>query len=47
MITARPCRYCGKESDPPRHYNGLDRIDNECRVYNEETCDSAAATVTS
>ena len=40
MITARPCRYCGKESDPPRHYNGLDRIDNECRVYNEETCDS-------
>ena len=39
-ITSRPCRYCGKVSDPPRHYNGLDRIDNSVRVYNEETCDA-------
>lgn len=22
-IVARPCRYCGKKSDPPKHYNGL------------------------
>ncbi len=39
-ITARPCRYCGKPSDPPRHYNGLDRLDSACRVYTEATCDS-------
>ena len=38
-ITARPCRYCGKPSDPPRHYNGLDRLDSACRVYTAETCD--------
>ena len=37
-IVSQPCRYCGKASDPPRHYNGLDRIDNSVRVYNEETC---------
>ena len=37
-IVSQPCRYCGKESDPPHHHNGLDRIDNDVRVYNEETC---------
>ena len=39
-IVARPCRYCGKASDPPRHHNGLDRIDSSVRVYTEESCDS-------
>ena len=37
-IVSQPCRYCGKESDPPRHHNGLDRIDNSVRVYSSETC---------
>ncbi|EOD29828.1 hypothetical protein EMIHUDRAFT_233380 [Emiliania huxleyi CCMP1516] len=36
-ITARPCHYCGKESDPPRHHNGLDRLDSSLRVYTEES----------
>ncbi|GMI32680.1 hypothetical protein TeGR_g4050, partial [Tetraparma gracilis] len=38
-ITARPCRYCGKESDPkgtPPHHNGLDRLDSSNRVYSTE-----------
>lgn len=39
-IVARPCRYCGKASDPPRHHNGLDRLDSSVRVYTEESCDS-------
>ena len=26
------CRYCGKASDPPRHHNGLDRIDSSVRI---------------
>jgi hypothetical protein len=37
-LVAQPCRYCGKASDPPRHHNGLDRLDSECRVYTEESC---------
>ena len=37
-IVGQPCRYCGKEPRPPHHYNGLDRLDSECRVYTEETC---------
>jgi len=32
-IVAKPCHYCGKASDPPRHHNGLDRLDNSLRVY--------------
>ena len=39
-ITAKPCHYCGKESQPkadPPHHNGLDRIDSNERVYSEET----------
>jgi hypothetical protein len=39
-IVARPCRYCGKQSDPPRHHNGLDRVNNDTRVYTEDSCDS-------
>ena len=39
-LVARPCRYCGKASDPPRHHNGLDRLDSSVRVYTEESCDS-------
>ena len=34
-IVARPCHYCGKRSDPPRHHNGLDRLDSSVRVYTE------------
>ncbi|KAL1528428.1 hypothetical protein AB1Y20_009776 [Prymnesium parvum] len=37
-IVARPCHYCGKESKPPHHHNGLDRLDSSCRVYTAETC---------
>lgn len=37
-LVAMPCHYCGKQSDPPRHHNGLDRIDSDVRVYNEVTC---------
>lgn len=32
-IVAEPCFYCGKSSDPPHHFNGLDRLDSRCRVY--------------
>ena len=37
-IVAQDCRYCGKASDPPTHHNGLDRLDSDVRVYNEQTC---------
>lgn len=37
-IVSQPCRFCGKPHDPPRHYNGLDRLDSACRVYTEDTC---------
>jgi len=43
-IVARPCWYCGKESDPPKHYNGLDRLDSAVRVYSEDTCVSCCGT---
>lgn len=36
-IVACPCHYCGKPSDPPRHYNGLDRLENNDRVYTVDT----------
>jgi len=39
-ITARPCHYCGKEprtASDPRHYNGLDRLDSDERVYSTAT----------
>ena len=35
------CYYCGKKNDPPKHYNGIDRIDNKNRKYelnNTVTC---------
>jgi len=34
-LVQKPCYYCGKESDPPNHYNGLDRLDSSKRVYKE------------
>merc|ERR1712032_1242107 len=43
-IVSGPCHYCGKESDPPRHYNGLDRLDNAVRVYNKENVVSSCGT---
>jgi hypothetical protein len=43
-ITARPCHYCGKESEPPFHYNGLDRLDSTVRVYNAGSCVSCCGT---
>ena len=33
LIVSMPCYYCGKISIPPTHYNGLDRVNNEDRVY--------------
>ncbi|GMH81380.1 hypothetical protein TrST_g1947 [Triparma strigata] len=39
-ITSKPCFYCKKEpspsSDPP-HYNGLDRLDSDDRVYSVDS----------
>lgn len=43
-IVATPCHYCGKESDPPRHYNGLDRLDNSLRVYTTTNAVSCCGT---
>ncbi|KAK3245635.1 hypothetical protein CYMTET_44804 [Cymbomonas tetramitiformis] len=43
-IVARPCYYCGKKSDPPRHYNGLDRVDTTIRVYTPQTVVSCCGT---
>jgi hypothetical protein len=37
-IVSRPCHYCGKQSDPPRHHNGLDRLDSSVRVYTQSSC---------
>ncbi len=37
-IVSKPCYYCAKPSDPPRHHNGLDRLDSSMRVYTEESC---------
>jgi len=28
-LVAQPCYYCGKATEPGRHYNGLDRIDTQ------------------
>jgi hypothetical protein len=39
-ITSKPCHYCGKCSSPdtdPPHYNGLDRLDSNERVYSINT----------
>eukprot|EP00971_Amphidinium_carterae_P233448 4633199-Amphidinium_carterae.1 len=43
-IVSKPCHYCGKESDPPRHYNGLDRLDNSLRLYTAENVVSCCST---
>ena len=43
-IVAQPCYYCGKKSDPPTHYNGLDRLDSTVRVYNATSCVSCCGT---
>jgi len=43
-IVANPCHFCGKHSDPPRHYNGLDRLDNSLRVYTAENAVSCCGT---
>lgn len=43
-IVEGPCHFCGKESDPPRHYNGLDRLDNSLRVYTVENAVSCCGT---
>lgn len=39
-ITAGPCHYCGKEPQPdadPPHFNGLDRLDSDERIYSAAT----------
>ncbi|CAE6967434.1 unnamed protein product [Symbiodinium natans] len=44
-IVSEPCFYCGKEPRKPKtrgpddrgHFNGLDRLDSEIRVYAKET----------
>lgn len=43
-IVAQPCHYCGKATDPPKHYNGLDRLDNSLRVYTMENAVSCCST---
>lgn len=43
-IVSGPCHYCGKASNPPFHYNGLDRLDSTNRVYNTKTCVSCCGT---
>jgi hypothetical protein len=43
-LVRRPCYFCGKASDPPRHYNGLDRLDSTVRVYMKGTCVSCCGT---
>eukprot|EP00928_Gymnodinium_smaydae_P030789 TRINITY_DN22789_c0_g5_i1.p1 TRINITY_DN22789_c0_g5~~TRINITY_DN22789_c0_g5_i1.p1 ORF type:complete len:427 (-),score=38.02 TRINITY_DN22789_c0_g5_i1:265-1545(-) len=43
-IVSGPCHFCGKESDPPRHYNGLDRLDNSLRVYTKDNSVSCCGT---
>lgn len=43
-IVTKPCYYCGKESDPPNHYNGLDRLDSTVRVYTTTSCVSCCGT---
>lgn len=32
-LLLQDCFYCGKRNDPPRHYNGVDRIDSSNRSY--------------
>jgi len=44
QIVAKPCFYCGKESNPPEHYNGLDRLDSTVRVYTTSSCVSCCGT---
>lgn len=44
QIVNQPCYYCGKEYDPPRHYNGLDRLDSTVRVYTVESCVACCGT---
>mmetsp|Transcript_31693 Transcript_31693/g.74026 ORF Transcript_31693/g.74026 Transcript_31693/m.74026 type:complete len:490 (-) Transcript_31693:174-1643(-) len=43
-IVAMPCHYCGKASDPPRHHNGLDRLDNSLRLYSAANVVSCCGT---
>lgn len=43
-IVEQPCHYCGKQLEPGKHYNGLDRLDNHVRVYTESTCVSCCGT---
>ena len=45
-IVAQPCHYCGKESNPPHHYNGLDRLTSDVRVYRVDTVVSCCGTCT-
>lgn len=44
-IVSGPCHYCGKVADPPRHYNGLDRLDSENRIYSAENVVSCCGTI--
>lgn len=43
-LVSMPCHYCGKKHDPPRHHNGLDRLDNSLRVYTSENAVSCCST---
>lgn len=43
-IVSNPCHFCGKASDPPNHYNGLDRLNNSLRVYTMENSVSCCGT---
>ncbi|EKX55273.1 hypothetical protein GUITHDRAFT_99054 [Guillardia theta CCMP2712] len=43
-IVAKPCHYCGKETIPGKHYNGLDRVVTQVRVYNKDSCVAACGT---
>lgn len=44
QIVSKPCHFCGKASDPPHHYNGLDRLDNSLRVYTSSNSVSCCGT---
>uniref|UniRef100_A0A7S3NM32 Uncharacterized protein n=1 Tax=Aureoumbra lagunensis TaxID=44058 RepID=A0A7S3NM32_9STRA len=44
QIVSQPCAYCGKPSNPPHHYNGLDRLDSQDRVYRPDNVVSSCGT---
>ena len=44
FVCRKSCYYCGKQSNPPHHYNGLDRLDSTIRVYTTATCVSCCGT---